>query len=57
LGVETLFLFVNSGDHDMVVPFLSTQAWIRALNYSIVSDWRQWYYNGQVAGYARLLFG
>ncbi|BAT77927.1 Serine carboxypeptidase-like 18 [Vigna angularis] len=44
---------IYSGDHDMVVPFLSTQAWIRALNYSIVSDWRQWYYNGQVAGYTR----
>ncbi|XP_027903222.1 serine carboxypeptidase-like 7 [Vigna unguiculata] len=44
---------IYSGDHDMVVPFLSTQAWVRALNYSIVSDWRQWYYNGQVAGYTR----
>ncbi|XP_014499786.1 serine carboxypeptidase-like 12 [Vigna radiata var. radiata] len=44
---------IYSGDHDMIVPFLSTQAWIRALNYSIVSDWRQWYYNGQVAGYTR----
>ncbi|CAJ1973480.1 unnamed protein product [Sphenostylis stenocarpa] len=44
---------IYSGDHDMIVPFLSTQAWIRALNYSIVSDWRQWYYNGQVVGYTR----
>ncbi|KAK7410094.1 hypothetical protein VNO78_00615 [Psophocarpus tetragonolobus] len=44
---------IYSGDHDMVVPFLATQAWIRSLNYSIVSDWRQWYYNGQVAGYTR----
>ncbi|RZC05833.1 Serine carboxypeptidase-like 19 isoform H [Glycine soja] len=43
---------IYSGDHDMVVPFLATQAWIRSLNYSIVSDWRQWYYDGQVAGYA-----
>ncbi|XP_020963633.1 serine carboxypeptidase-like 18, partial [Arachis ipaensis] len=43
----------NSGDHDMVVPFLATQAWIRSLNYSIVDDWRPWYTNGQVAGYTR----
>jgi len=43
--------FVNSGDHDMKVPFLATQAWIRSLNYSIVDDWRQWYSNSQVAGY------
>jgi len=41
----------NSGDHDMAVPFLSTQAWIRSLNYSIVDDWRPWHTNGQVAGY------
>ncbi|PNX56952.1 serine carboxypeptidase, partial [Trifolium pratense] len=43
-----------SGDHDLVVPFMSTQAWIRALNYSIVDDWRPWWYgNGQVGGYTR----
>ncbi|KAL2945899.1 hypothetical protein AAZX31_U021300 [Glycine max] len=28
---------------------LSGKAWIRSLNYSIVSDWKQWYYNDQVA--------
>ncbi|XP_052111755.1 serine carboxypeptidase-like 2 isoform X1 [Arachis duranensis] len=44
---------IYSGDHDMVVPFLATQAWIRSLNYSIVDDWRPWYTNGQVAGYTR----
>ncbi|GAU23680.1 hypothetical protein TSUD_304550 [Trifolium subterraneum] len=44
---------IYSGDHDMKVPFLATQAWIRSLNYSIVDDWRQWYYNDQVAGYMR----
>ncbi|MED6110484.1 hypothetical protein PIB30_043388 [Stylosanthes scabra] len=44
---------IFSGDHDLVVPFSSTQAWIRALNYSIVDDWRPWLLNGQVAGYTR----
>ncbi|WJX49227.1 sinapoylglucose--choline O-sinapoyltransferase [Trifolium repens] len=44
---------IYSGDHDAVVPFMSTQAWIRALNYSIVDDWRPWFVNGQVGGYTR----
>ncbi|KAK7305699.1 hypothetical protein VNO77_43609 [Canavalia gladiata] len=44
---------IYSGDHDMVVPFLETQTWIRWLNYSIVDDWRQWRTNDQVAGYTR----
>ncbi|XP_024633802.1 serine carboxypeptidase-like 18 isoform X3 [Medicago truncatula] len=44
---------IYSGDHDMKVPFVATQAWIRSLNYSIVDDWRQWYSNSQVAGYTR----
>jgi serine carboxypeptidase-like 19/serine carboxypeptidase-like clade 1 len=46
---------IYSGDHDMKVPFLATQAWIKSLNYSIVDDWRQWYYNDQVAGYIYLV--
>ncbi|RHN59106.1 putative peptidase S10, serine carboxypeptidase, alpha/Beta hydrolase [Medicago truncatula] len=44
---------IYSGDLDLVVPFQSTQAWIRDLNYSIVDDWRSWFVNGQVAGYTR----
>ncbi|MED6132791.1 hypothetical protein PIB30_022104 [Stylosanthes scabra] len=44
---------IFSGDHDAAVPFISTQAWIRSLNYSIVDDWRPWYLNDQVAGYTR----
>nr|XP_025633471.1 serine carboxypeptidase-like 2 isoform X2 [Arachis hypogaea] len=44
---------IYSGDHDVEVPFSSTQAWIRALNYSIVDDWRPWLLNGQVAGFTR----
>ncbi|KAG5071390.1 hypothetical protein JHK86_006601 [Glycine max] len=45
---------IYSGDHDAVVPFMSTQAWIRALNYSIVEDWRPWLLEDQVAGYTRI---
>jgi serine carboxypeptidase-like clade 1 len=41
---------VYSGDHDMVVPYIGTQSWIRSLNFSVVDDWRPWYVDGQVAG-------
>ncbi|KAF2568815.1 hypothetical protein F2Q68_00027242 [Brassica cretica] len=41
---------IYSGDHDMLVPFIATQAWIRSLNYSIVDDWRPWMVNDQIAG-------
>jgi len=44
---------IYSGDHDLVVPFFGTQAWIRSLNYSIVDEWRSWVVQGQVAGYTR----
>ncbi|PHT81844.1 hypothetical protein T459_14859 [Capsicum annuum] len=40
----------SSGDHDMVVPFISTEAWITSLNYPIVVDWKPWIVDGQVAG-------
>ncbi|RYR36305.1 hypothetical protein Ahy_A10g051294 isoform A [Arachis hypogaea] len=43
---------IYSGDHDMMIPFLATEAWIRSLNYSIIDDWRPWHTNGQVAGYS-----
>ncbi|XP_068655183.1 serine carboxypeptidase-like 18 isoform X2 [Aristolochia californica] len=49
-GYRTL---VYSGDHDLVCPHLGTQAWIRDLNSSIVSDWRPWWVSGQVAGFTR----
>ncbi|KAL1814004.1 hypothetical protein ACET3Z_024069 [Daucus carota] len=44
---------IYSGDHDPQVPFLSTQAWIRDLNYSIIDDWRPWILEGQYSGYTR----
>lgn len=44
---------VYNGDHDMVVPFIGTQAWIRSLNFSTVDEWRPWFVDGQVAGFTR----
>lgn len=45
---------IYSGDQDMVVPFVGTEAWIRSLNYAILDDWRSWWVDEQVAGYTRL---
>nr|BAB03129.1 serine carboxypeptidase [Arabidopsis thaliana] len=53
ISIEGYRSLVFSGDHDMLVPFLGTQAWIRSLNYSIVDDWRPWMVQNQVAGYTR----
>jgi serine carboxypeptidase-like clade 1 len=44
---------IYSGDHDMIIPFIGTQAWIRSLNFSVVDEWRPWFVDGQVAGYIR----
>ncbi|XP_060200794.1 serine carboxypeptidase-like 18, partial [Lycium barbarum] len=46
---------IYSGDHDKVVTFLSTQTWIKSLNYSIVNDWRPWIVENQVAGEQAIL--
>ncbi|KAM3327932.1 serine carboxypeptidase-like 10 [Capsicum galapagoense] len=53
LSSEGYRSLIYSGDHDMLVPFQSTQAWIKSLNYSIIDDWRPWIVDGQVAGYTR----
>lgn len=53
LGKKGYRSLVYSGDHDMLVPFVGTQAWIKSLNFSIVDDWRPWLLEGQVAGYTR----
>ncbi|KAG8089749.1 hypothetical protein GUJ93_ZPchr0011g28602 [Zizania palustris] len=42
---------LTCGDHDAVVPFLGTQAWVRSLNYPIADDWRAWHLDGQSAGF------
>ncbi|GKA11608.1 serine carboxypeptidase-like protein 13 isoform X1 [Tanacetum coccineum] len=42
---------IYSGDHDMLIPHHSTQAWVKELNYSITDQWRSWKLHGQIAGY------
>ncbi|RZC94308.1 hypothetical protein C5167_029874 [Papaver somniferum] len=50
LGYRSL---IYSGDHDFLVPHVSTEAWIRSLNISIIEDWRPWLLDDQFAGYTR----
>ncbi|XP_030934092.1 serine carboxypeptidase-like 7 isoform X2 [Quercus lobata] len=47
-GYEVL---IYSGDHDMVVPYIATHAWIVSLNLTIAHDWRPWFVDGQIAGF------
>lgn len=46
-----LQILIYSGDHDMVVPYISTEKWINSLNITVDTDWRPWFVQGQVAGY------
>ncbi|KAL4559647.1 hypothetical protein LXL04_031790 [Taraxacum kok-saghyz] len=43
-------LVYSSGDHDMIVPYLSTMNWVESLGLLTVNDWRPWFVNKQVAG-------
>ncbi|KAI3965413.1 hypothetical protein MKX01_042894 [Papaver californicum] len=46
---------IYSGDLDIVVPHISSEAWIRTFaNLSITDNWRSWSVSGQVAGYVNL---
>ncbi|KAK1289113.1 Serine carboxypeptidase-like 7 [Acorus calamus] len=39
-----------SGDHDMRIPHLGTQAAIKSLNFPVIDHWRPFTFDGQVAG-------
>eukprot|EP00253_Pinus_taeda_P035098 PITA_35098 len=43
-------ILTKSGDLDLVIPFIGTEAWVRSLNYTILDDWRSWWVDQQVAG-------
>ncbi|XP_056160714.1 serine carboxypeptidase-like 2 [Syzygium oleosum] len=51
LTEKKLRALIYSGDHDMVVPYIGTMAWIETLNLSLSTDWEAWFVDGQVAGY------
>uniref|UniRef100_A0A7N2R6R3 Serine carboxypeptidase n=1 Tax=Quercus lobata TaxID=97700 RepID=A0A7N2R6R3_QUELO len=44
---------IYSGDHDMIIPYIGTQLWIKSLNLSIVDEWRQQLVDDQVGGFTR----
>ena len=48
---------MNSGDHNMHVPFLGTQACIRYLNYSLTDYGRPWTIGVYMSSFDSLCFG
>ncbi|KAL6191825.1 hypothetical protein ACLB2K_038214 [Fragaria x ananassa] len=46
---------IYSGDHDMSVPHIGTQAWINLLHLTVDESWRTWSLDGQTKGYTKKL--
>ncbi|PWA88145.1 peptidase S10, serine carboxypeptidase, Alpha/Beta hydrolase fold protein [Artemisia annua] len=51
LTAETCQVFIISGDHDMVFPYVGIQKWIKSLDVPIASPWKPWFLRSQVGGY------
>ncbi|XP_057501877.1 serine carboxypeptidase-like 18 [Actinidia eriantha] len=51
LSRSALEVLVESGDHDISVPYVGTLKWIKSLNLTLVDKWRPWFVDDQVAGY------
>ncbi|PWA36274.1 peptidase S10, serine carboxypeptidase, Alpha/Beta hydrolase fold protein [Artemisia annua] len=51
LTTETCEVFIISGDHDMVFPYVGIQKWIKSLDVPIASPWKPWFLRSQVGGY------
>ncbi|XP_057488867.1 serine carboxypeptidase-like 16 isoform X2 [Actinidia eriantha] len=51
LSRSALEVLVESGDHDIAVPYVGTLKWIKSLNLTLVDKWRPWFVDDQVAGY------
>ncbi|XP_059653047.1 serine carboxypeptidase-like 13 [Cornus florida] len=52
LSTKGLQVLVYNGDHDLTVPNIGTQDWIKLLNNMTVDfEWRPWFVDGQIAGY------
>jgi serine carboxypeptidase-like clade 1 len=48
---------IYSGDHDYVVPFTGTRAWLHSLGRAHMHKWQAWTMDGQVCGYQMLCSG
>ncbi|KAH9655585.1 serine carboxypeptidase-like 18 [Citrus sinensis] len=49
-GLRIILFCKFSGDVDMKVPYVATEAWIKSLNLTIETGWQPWFVEGQVAG-------
>ncbi|XP_019165304.1 PREDICTED: serine carboxypeptidase-like 13 [Ipomoea nil] len=48
---ESCRVLIYSGDHDMIIPHVSTEEWIESLKVLVEDEWRPWFVEDQVAGY------
>ncbi|KAH7518564.1 hypothetical protein FEM48_Zijuj09G0184900 [Ziziphus jujuba var. spinosa] len=48
---SSIEVLVYIGDHEIAIPHISAERWIKSLNLTLHSDWRPWYTADQVAGY------